>query len=85
MEKESPLHTGAQAFWSFPPTYYYWSQHGDEGAEPAALFNQSLADSLLFCFFQQEIFVIDILESTVQLRLNVPSPCKQNKATEVAC
>lgn len=71
-------------FWNFPLTYNHWPQHRDEGAEPAAFFNQSLPDCLLLCFFQQEIFIVDILESAVQLRLNVTSPCRKNKAPSVA-
>lgn len=67
------------AFWNFPPTHNHRPQHRDEGAEPAPFFDQSLPDSLLLCFFQQEILIVDVLERAVQLGLDVASPCKQNK------
>lgn len=49
-------------------------KHRDEGAEPAPFFDQSLPDSLLLCFFQQEILIVDVLERAVQLGLDVASP-----------
>lgn len=66
----------AEAFQSIPRTYDHWPQHGDEGAEPTTLLNQSLPDRLLLCLFQQEVLVVDVLESAVQLRLDIASPWK---------
>lgn len=65
------------ASWNFPPTYDHWPQHGDEGAEPAALFDQRLADGLLLGLLQQQVLVVDVLERAVQLWLDVAPPCER--------
>lgn len=65
---------------STPGTHNHGPQHRDEGAEAAALLDQRLPDRLLLRFFQQEIFIVDVLERAVQLRLDIASSCKGDKA-----
>lgn len=66
-------------------SYYHRPQHRDESTESTTLLDESFSDSLLLSFFKQQVLIIDILQSTIQLGLNVTPSCMQETIKNTFC
>lgn len=68
---------------SHHPPHHNRLKKADEGAEATPLLHQSPAHRLLLCLLHQQTHVSHILHGTVQLRLQVHSPCGVGRKTNM--